>query len=459
MSAPLTVDPEHRESEARPRAARIRVAIALVIALLIAAVIVVAVRANDHRGSQPVAPPTTSTLTPTIAPSAGPRGAIESLMRQRSRAVLDHDRRAFLATVDPQSPQFRQSQRSMFDNLTRVDFASWSYAVGAASSHAASSSVASYDAPTWVPSYFALHYRLAGFDVRPTDRRQYPTFVKRDGRWYLASLSDFAAAGNVSATDLWDYAPVHVIRRPDVLVLGPASELPTMAAVADVVAASIPKVTAVWGRHWARNAVVLVPATQREMGLIDSDSDDLSQIAALTSAEVRSTNGHPAPVGDRITVNPANWPKLGPIGASVVLTHELTHVATRAATGAQTPKWLSEGFAEYVGFRTAPVSVGLAAAQLAHRVQAGRVPTRLPTNHGFRGSATDLGAEYQAAWLACRYIAEHYSQATLVKFYRAVGTSPHGAATAVRDAMSRLLHTTPAQFDAAWRSYMRAELG
>jgi hypothetical protein len=315
-----------------------------------------------------------------------------------------------------------------------------------------------YHAPTWVPSFFSLHYRLAGFDVHPTDRRQFPTFVKRHGRWYLGSLSDFAAAGRVSATDLWNFAPVHVIRRPDVLVLGPASELPTMSAVADVVTASIPKVTAVWGRHWARKAVVLVPSSQHEMALIASDRDDLSQIAALTSAEVRQTNGHPAPVGDRITINPANWPKLGPIGASVVLTHELTHVATRAATGSQTPKWLSEGFAEYVGFRTAPVSVGLAAAQLARRVAAGRVPSRLPSDHAFRGSATDLGVRYQAAWLACRYIAEHYGQSTLVRFYRAVGTSPQDTAMAIRSAMSSVLHTTPSQFDAAWRVYLRAQL-
>jgi hypothetical protein len=374
-------------------------------------------------------------------------------------ALVDHDRRAFLATVDPGSPRFRRAQRAMFDNLQRIHFASWSYAVGPESSRPTPPGLVRYHAPTWVPAFFSVHYRLAGFDVRPTDRRQYPTFVKRHGRWYLGSLSDFASSGKRSATDLWNYAPVHVIRRPDVLVLGPASELPTMAAVADVVTASIPKVTAVWGRRWARKAVVLVPSSQHEMALIDADRGDLSQIAALTSAEVRPANGHPAPVGDRITINPANWPKLGPIGASVVLTHELTHVATRADTGTQTPKWLSEGFAEYVGFRGVPVSVGLAAAQLAHRVQAGRVPSRLPRDRAFRGSATNLGVRYQTSWLACRYIADHYGQSALVRFYRAVGTSRRDAGTAVREAMSRVLHTTPARFDVAWRGYIRGQLG
>jgi hypothetical protein len=458
VSESLTAEPEHRERPTRSRAARPVVVVAVVLAaLLIAAVAVAVIRAADEDSSRRVTgAPTASPPRPTIVATADPRAAIEIVMQRRSHALLDHNRKAFVATVDPRSPRFRRAQRAMYDNLQRIRFVSWSYDVGSESRRAAPTR---YHAPTWVPSYFALHYRLAGFDDRPTDRRQYPTFVKRHGRWYLGSLSDFAAAGKVSATDLWDYAPVHVIRRRDVLVLGPESQLPTMAAVAGVVTSSIPKVTAVWGQRWARKTVVLVPATQHEMALIDSDRDDLSQIAALTSAEVRTTNGHPAPVGDRITINPANWPRLGPIGASVVLTHELTHVATRAATGTQTPKWLSEGFAEYVGFRTAPVSVGLAAAQLAHRVQAGQVPSRLPGKHAFRGSAANLGAQYQASWLACRYIADHYGQSVLVRFYRAVGTSPHGTAPAVREAMSRLLHLTPTQFDAAWRGYLRAKLG
>jgi hypothetical protein len=460
VSDALTVDPQHRVPPEPKRAARRFVLATTVVALLIGAVIVAVVRAEDDgHPDLPRGLATASRPLPTIVATADPRAAIDLLLLRRSRALLDHDRNSFLATVDPRRPRFRRAQRAMFDNLQRVHFASWSYDVGPESSRPKPPRLARYHAPTWVPSFVALHYRLAGFDVHPTDRRQYPTFVKRDGRWYLGSLSDFAASGKVSATDLWDYAPVHVIRRPDVLVLGPASELSTMAAVADVVTASIPKVTAVWGRNWARKAVVLVPSTQREMGLIDSDRDDLSQIAALTSAEVRQANGHPAPVGDRITINPANWPMLGPIGAAVVLTHELTHVATRAATGTQTPKWLSEGFAEYVGFRTAPVSVGLAAAQLAHRAQAGLVPSRLPGNHAFRGSATNLGAQYQAAWLACRYVADHYGQSTLVRFYRAVGTSRHDGAIAVRDAMRRVLQTTLPQFDAAWRAYIRAELG
>jgi hypothetical protein len=385
--------------------------------------------------------------------------AIQRLLRSRATAIAHHDRRGLLATLDPESPGFRRSQLQMLANLARVRFAGWAYQFGPRPLRLHPADLHRYAAPTWAPAYFVLRYRLAGFDARPTLRRQYPTFVERHGRWYLGSLSDFAGIGRVSATDLWDYAPVREVRRTDVLVLGPPSELSTMALVADVAAASIPKVTSVWGPHWPRRAVILVPSSQREMAQITSDRGNLDQIAALTSAEVNVAYGRPSPVGDRITINPRNWPKLGPLGADVVITHELTHVATRADTGAQTPKWLSEGFAEYVGFKTARVPTSLAAADLARQVRAGRLPARLPPDRAFRGSARNLGLAYQSAWLACRFIAQRYGERTLVTFYRAVGRSRHDASVAVSDGLRQELHLTTSQFTRAWQAYLRVVLG
>ncbi len=429
---------------------------------IVATAIAVVVSRTDRSGG--VARPTRSSPPPASA-SPLPRTAevrflaIRALLRRRAAAVEHHHLAPFLATVDPLRPAFRRQQAQLFRNLARVPIASWAYQMSALRSPLQPRTLRRYGGPTWAPAYFSLRYRLAGFDTRPTDRRQYPTFVERSGRWYLGSLSDFARYGRVSATDLWDYGPVDVVKDPRVLVLGPPTELATMTIVANVVSAAIPKVTAVWGPHWARRAVVMVPATQHEMGLINSDSGDLDQIAALTSAEVQTTNGRPAPVGDRITINPANWPKLGALGAAVVITHELTHVATRAATGTQTPKWLSEGFAEYVSFHSAGVSTRMAAAELGHEVQAGELPSALPADRAFRGSAANLGAVYQSAWLACGYIADRYGQAMLVRFYRTVGTSPYGSRAAVRTAMRQLLDTTVPQFVAAWRGYIREQLG
>jgi hypothetical protein len=311
----------------------------------------------------------------------------------------------------------------------------------------------------WAPSFFSLRYRLAHFDTRPTNLKQYPTFVERDGHWYLGSLTDYARRGLVSATDLWDYGKVTVVRRADVLVLGFAAQHATMLAVASDVRTSIPQVTKVWGRHWARRAVVLVPRTLHQMALIDSDHENLRRIAALTSAEVSTTAGHPSPVGDRITINPYAWPMLSELGRSIVLRHELTHVATQAATGTQTPTWLSEGFADYVGFKFAGISTSLAGHELQAEIEAGHVPSRLPSDHGFNGAVNQLAVHYEAAWFACRTIAERFGQAALVRFYRAVGTSSQSTSVALRDALSTVLHLKLARFVGLWRHQMRAELG
>jgi hypothetical protein len=384
--------------------------------------------------------------------------AVESVARERSTAILHHDRAAFLATVDPRRPAFRRRELRMFRNLRRVHFAGWSYTFDRTSARLPAAKRRGYHAPTWAPTGFKLRYRIAGFDRRPTALSQYPTFVKRGGRWYLSSLTDFDTAKSRSATDLWDYAPVHVIHRGRVLVLGPSGELPTMAVIAAQLRAAIPKVTAVWGRHWARRVVVRVPSTQHEMARIVGSQEKLGQIAALTTAEVSEVHGRPAPVGDRITINPANWPKFGSLGATIVLAHELTHVATRAATGVQTPKWLSEGFADYVGFRDTGVPTSLAAAELGARLRAGHASKRLPSNHDFRGGNKLLPQAYESAWLACRYLAEHYSQHKLVRFYRTVGRSTGSRSAAIADALHEVFGITPHRFSVTWRGFVADQL-
>ena len=110
-------------------------------------------------------------------------------------------------------------------------------------------------------------------------------------------------------------------------------------------------------------------------------------------------------MGDRVSVNPRVWPSLDALGRRVVLTHELTHIASRGDTGAQTPRWLQEGFADYVGFAGTGVAPTVIAAELAGDVRAGRLPRRLPGNRRFAGSSPRLAQAYQQGWLACLLIA------------------------------------------------------
>lgn len=406
---------------------------------------------------------------PTPAPSANARftlndaetkrnAALRDLLARRRQAVLHHDVNAFLATDDPAQPRFRAQQRREFEALSAVPLASWDYDIDLGIGLPLTPQAQRYRAPVFAPAQFDIRYAIKGFDDKPTSLTQTPTFVARASGWYVASFDDFAKAGNPSSPGIWDFGPLRVARAHGVLVIGHPQSATLLRQVAELAAESIPKVTAVWGRHWSRTVVVLVPSTQRELGDIVDDTEDLDQIAALTSAEVTSCPGAPNPVGARIAINPRNWPTLSPLGRRIVMTHELTHIATRAETNSCMPTWLIEGFADYVGYGQASVPVRTIASELAADVQAGRVPKSLPAAADFDGDSKRLAQAYEGGLLACRLIASIAGERGLVRFYTEVGTSPASPARALASAMRTILHLTPAQFTARWQQYLRSQL-
>ena len=380
------------------------------------------------------------------------------MLARRGDAVMSHDAALWRSTLDPEHPAFVRQQMQVFRNLRHVPFASWDYDFDPDRSLPSTKRTARYGAPTYAPLHLSLDYRLRGFDRRATSLPQFPTFVLRATGWYLTSFDDFRARGDRSSTDLWDYGPVIVVRTPKVLVLGHPSARALMTGVAAEVAADIPRVSAVWGHGWSERAVVLVPATQRELGRVVDDNGDLDNIAAVATAEVQLGSGRPDPVGNRIGINPANWPKLSLLGRRIVLTHELTHVATRAATSAATPTWLAEGFADYVGYLGSGVPTPFVAQDLGTAIREGRAPRRLPKPNAFDGSNVRLSVAYEGAWMACRLIAQQWGQPALIHLYASVARSRIDPATAVDLTMRRLLHVSAAQFTARWRGYINREL-
>jgi hypothetical protein len=128
----------------------------------------------------------------------------------------------------------------------------------------------------------------------------------------------------------------------------------------------------------------------------------------------------------------------------VVLSHEATHVATDASF-ASMPTWLLEGFADFVALDHAGIPLGTAASQILKRVRDKGAPTHLPTTGDLDPSAQALGATYEEAWTACRYLGQRYGEAKMIAFYRAVD---HGAST--QQAFLRVLGTTQPAFVRAW---------
>lgn len=420
-----------------------------------------------HRGNRhPPATASATTPSPAARPTvpirparAEPRLAtVRHLLAVRARAVLRHDRAAFLATVDPAGGAFRGQQSRLVEDLRAVPLTTWRYDVSAADALPVGGPLRRrYHDPVWA-SRVELVYGLRGVDAHPTARPQFLTFVERHGRWYLGGDDDFAASGRTSWHGLWDDGPVVVARGRSCLVLAHPRHAADLAGFVAAVDAAVPQVSAIWGRDWSRRVAVLIPDTQREMRQLVGGRMELAHIAAVATADEVDEPHHVAR-GQRVVLNPANLASLGAIARSVVLRHELTHVATRADTGPATPVWLAEGFADFVGYRETDVSVDVAAADLRADVERGRVPSALPGDAAFDGANPRLSQAYEEAWMACRLIARRAGLPGLVRLYRLVGAAtgdPTGALTA---ALRTVIGMSYDGFVAAWRHDLIRELG
>ncbi|WP_211245647.1 hypothetical protein [Actinomadura oligospora] len=375
--------------------------------------------------------PAPATLPPAGTPD--PR-AVAVVLANRARAVRERNRIAFLATVAAAPAAFQQAQARLFDNLTKLPLDGWEERPGEPQGTSGVIQV-------------SLRYRLTGFDTGPVARTRHLAFAHRSGAWTI--IGDGSSAGLADDADIADAGSLTIVRKGPALVVGDA---PRLDEIARRLAAAVPAVTTVTGTSWARRAVALAPAdaalAARVAGNDAGAGQDIARFAALA---VVTPGPDGSPGQDRVVVSPA-FGRLNDLGRRVVLTHELTHVATGGARDGRTPIWLIEGFADYVGYRNAGVPVRSAARELAAEVAAGRVPGALPTRSDFDGASGRLSQAYQEAWLACRMVADRYGETTLVRLYRAAGREPEAAA------LRRILGLPPDTFTADWRDYLRKEL-
>lgn len=452
---PFAGEPAVLGPSPKPLARRSRRLVALLVAALLA--VFAGATAFELRGAPaPTATPTPPSSVGTTTPPqlrATPDGdqqrvsALQALLAARSRAVLGADKRAWLATIDPQASAFRRREAQVFDNLRSVPFSDFSYEFDGVAGPLSTARRRQLGPTAWVARVVA-DYRIQGYDRSPSQTEQYLTSVQRAGHWYLTADTD-------GATDpqLWDLGRVGVVRGAHVLVIGTAdaSTLRSYVAQGD---AAIERVTRVWGENWPRRAVLVVPSTQEQMGQLLKRADGLDQIAAVTVGEL-SSDGSGAAGSDRVVINPSAFARLGVTGRRVVLTHELTHVAVRGSTPAAVPIWLSEGFADYVGYQGVDLGRRTVAADELALVRQGEGFTRLPVVDDFDPSRTTIAPAYSAAWLACSLIADRYGQQALVRLYRTTATSrDNDPDRALSQAFHTVLGTSQAAFTKSWLAYM-----
>ena len=398
-------------------------------------------------------PEATQTSSPTTPGRAGHLpaerfDAARALLDRQTAAVASRNRAAFLATIDPRARSFAKVAARTFDNLVRMGIKDYRFgkpvedlgAITPARRRALGKSA-------WVAEV-DVTYALTAGDRQPWRTPLRVAFVERAGKTYIAA--DREGADSTEARPLWMSGKVAVVRGKRSLLIGSTSTA-RLERYADSMDRAVPRVTKVWGSDWAQHVVVVVPRTQAEMErVVGVDAQSQGAVAAVTTSVGRT---NPA-VASHIVINPETFDRVGSLGRLVVLTHETTHVAAHA-TVSSIPVWLSEGFADYVGFHASGLPTGVIAQEFLDEVSSRGSPDTLPGSAQFDPQADELDAAYEAAWTACRFIADEWDEDTLVEFYRAMdaATTKVGEESAYRT----VLDVTSAEFVSEWRDYVEGE--
>ncbi|GAA3626014.1 hypothetical protein GCM10022223_49030 [Kineosporia mesophila] len=208
-------------------------------------------------------------------------------------------------------------------------------------------------------------------------------------------------------------------------VAGPAVTRTLVNELAALCVRSARTVDRAWGEEWGGVLTRLVVAgdINELAGLLGrDDTKGLTDTAAVT------VGPHDAPA-DAVFINGPAFDGLTDLGRQVVLTHELVHVAARAAGDSDAPLWLEEGYADYVAYR----GTGLSAREIAGEALAAPLPQSLPAVDDFDASDAGAAVAYGQAWVAVTVLADRLgSDAALKRLYEKAAHS--GTDEALRSA-------------------------
>lgn len=300
--------------------------------------------------------------------------------------------------------------------------------------------------------------RVPGLD-EPVIEIDTPYVVARyDDEWRL--VGDLALLGRpAGGVGLWSFAGV---RATDVATQGGQSVVasyPGSEGIAARVAGMLPDavraVSDFWGQRWPQRALVVATASTEQFGaLAASEGADVSAAAAATVYTTLDVPNHTV-TGQRIVLTPAARTLADPLLA-VVLRHELSHVAVRLATRPDTPQWLAEGVAEYVGRKGTYTRFSDVAPDLAAATRSGTEPA-WPTDEAFAVDSARAAMAYQSAWSVAEFVAQRYTEDALRRLYLGVAGAVDNAAaqTAVRDALG----IPEPELQRQWRTWVRKQSG
>jgi hypothetical protein len=383
-------------------------------------------------GGQPTTRPTSS------GPAIGDRaGAAATLLGELSAALASGDRRGLDALADPGAPAASRELSVIADNVQALGIAPLTFRyVDDSGVVLTEAQQAALGERSWLADV-EVTWQLSGIHPRPSvlevpvalgwheDRAVFRTARVSDGR----------------RSPLWLLEPVAVRRTPRAVVIAlNAADARRLLRVGARAVATV-RSTIV---DWPQPLVVEALATSEQFLAASGLAAEAAEViaAVTTTTDGAGVPGSPA----HVYVNLPVFDELGPVGRQVVLSHEAVHVALGSPTR-DVPVWLAEGIADYVALAESASPVRELAAEIRRLVRDRGAPRRLPEAEQLDGSDPDVGAWYEASWLAVRLIAEEYGEPALLAFYQA---AERGRGT--DRAFTDVLGTTQDAFVERWRA-------
>jgi hypothetical protein len=396
--------------------------------------------------------PTTPVVALTQSPTdqdAVERQAISVVLAERSAAVVGSESQRFMDTVAPVDATFTGSQLRLATNLITVPFKQWDYTLLNKLDPTDSTTAAiqeKYGASA-VTYQVSVRYRLEGFDSPPVVVLRTMSFVPDGASWKVVGDVD---TGRFRQP--WDVDVISLVRSTDVLMLVLGNAKPS-SSLKEQASQAVRDVTTFWGTDWDKRVLVVVPRSQKQLGnLLRRDGSSYSALAAIATAERNGGSGDaPANV---VWVNPAGFAKINSLGRTIVLRHEILHVATGAAVPNEFPLWLEEGVAEYFGYRDSGVKERIIASSLLSDARNGRVPSRFAKTADFSPTNPRLSQAYEGSWWAARLIVEEFGEAALLRVYR-TALAQSNEKTAVDVALRQELGISEAELTSLWRASIK----
>ena len=372
----------------------------LLVVAMVAAVLVL--RPGDQAGSSP--PLLGQRPAITVAPD--PRAELPKLLAKRAKALLDGDRAAFLATVDRRQRTYYRQQATLYARMRAVPFSAYAYRL-ASDLRSRPTLKRRYAAAQVYQAQVQASYRFKDQDTSPVLARHSFTFVRTGAGWRIAGPGDRRQQAR-DDVEIWDGGPVRTLRSARTLIVHHPGQEQLAGRLLGAADRAYAQVGAAWTGRWERKAVILVPRDQAEAERLVG-ARDLTRVAAVASSSVESGAAERV-LGNRIVVNTSNVTRYNELSLQILVTHEMTHVATRTL-GPGVPLLLVEGFADWAALRPVGFSIGSTRPALNQRVDSGRFDGLLPADSEFRGR--DAAVAYDEGSAFCLWVADTFGAGKL----------------------------------------------